>query len=84
MVNTSSQAKLEKPLIQAFALFNRTSKERANCNKMMMIITDGHSDDVTGIFERYNADKQVRVFSYKIGRDMGDPKVIKVIMHLFM
>lgn len=76
-LNTSSQAKLEKPLMQAFTLFNQTSKDRANCNKMMMIITDGHSDDVDPIFEKYNADKRIRVFSYKIGRDMGDPKVIK-------
>ena len=75
-MNTTAQGKLTEPLTKSFALFNTTSS-RANCNKMIMIITDGHSDDVDGVFEKYNADKSVRVFSYKIGRDMTDPKVIK-------
>lgn len=76
-LNTTSQGKLTKPLIKAFNLFNKTSTSRANCNKMIMVITDGHSDDVDDVFKEYNADKSVRVFSYKIGRDMTDPKVIK-------
>lgn len=76
-LNTTAQGKLTDPLIKAFRLFNKTTKARSNCNKMIMIITDGHSDDVNPVFEQYNADKSVRVFSYKIGRDMTDPKVIK-------
>jgi hypothetical protein len=42
-----------------------------------MVITDGHADNVQPLFAKYNPDKRVRVFSYKIGRDMTDPKVIK-------
>lgn len=58
-------------------MFNKPEHNRANCNKMIMVITDGHADDVSPVFEKYNADKRVRVFSYKIGRDMTDPKFIK-------
>ncbi len=43
-----------------------------------MIITDNVADNVQPIFEKYNQNKHVRVFSYKIGRDMSDdPKTIK-------
>jgi hypothetical protein len=44
---------------------------------MIMIITDGHADDVDEVFKEYNAEKRVRVFSFKIGRDMTDPSEIK-------
>lgn len=42
-----------------------------------MIITDGHADNVDAVFAEYNSDKRVRVFSFKIGRDMANPKEIK-------
>jgi voltage-dependent calcium channel alpha-2/delta-4 len=42
-----------------------------------MIITDGHADDVDSVFAEYNSDKRVRVFSFKIGRDMTNPQEIK-------
>ncbi len=42
-----------------------------------MIITDGHADDVDEVFRVYNDEKRVRVFSFKIGRDMTDPYEIK-------
>ena len=74
---TTSQAKLAEPLKKAFMLFNNTNLSRSNCNKMIMIITDGHSDDVSSLFNEYNAEKRVRVFSFKIGRDMTDPAIIK-------
>ena len=44
---------------------------------MIMIITDGHADDVDEVFHTYNEEKYVRVFSFKIGRDMTDPSEIK-------
>jgi hypothetical protein len=75
--NTSQQARLAKPLEKVFTLFNESGSERSCSNKMIMIITDGHADDVHPIFEKYNSDKRIRVFSFKIGRDMTDPKEIK-------
>ena len=75
--NTSQQGRLTEPLIKVFELFNQSNLVRSGCNKMVMIITDGHADDVDPIFDKYNSDKRVRVFSFKIGRDMNDPSAIK-------
>ena len=75
--NTSQQAKLAAPLEKVFDLFRDESLERSGCNKMIMIITDGHADDVDDLFAKYNGDKRIRVFSFKIGRDMTDPSEIK-------
>ena len=44
---------------------------------MIMIITDGQQDDLDDVFAEYNKDKRVRVFSFKIGRDMDDLTEIK-------
>lgn len=75
--DTNQQAKLKDPLELAFNLFNDTSLTRCGCNKMLMIITDGQEDDVDPIFQKYNSDKNLRVFSFKIGRDMNDLIEIK-------
>ncbi len=78
--NTSNQANVKEPLIKAFNLFNeseRINNSGCNCNKLIMIITDGQSDEVSDVFEKYNSEKKVRVFTYKIGRDMSDPTIIK-------
>ena len=44
---------------------------------MLMIITDGQEDNVEPIFKKHNSDQSVRVFSFKIGRDMNDLIEIK-------
>ena len=75
--NTSQMAMLTDPLTKAFNLFNNKSLERCGCNKMLMIITDAQSDNVDKVFKKYNRDKKVRVFSFKIGRDMTDLIEIK-------
>ncbi|RNA36114.1 Voltage-dependent calcium channel subunit alpha-2 delta-4 [Brachionus plicatilis] len=75
--NTSQQGRLTEPLSKVFRLFNESHLVRSGCNKMIMIITDGHADDVDPIFDKYNKDRRVRVFSFKIGRDMSDPSNIK-------
>ncbi|CAF0767753.1 unnamed protein product [Brachionus calyciflorus] len=75
--NTSQQGRLTEPLKKVFNLFNQSDLERSGCNKVIMIITDGHADDVDHIFKKYNSDKRIRVFSFKIGRDMTDPSEIK-------
>lgn len=74
--STSQQAKLENPLRTVFNLFNE-NLTRSNCNKIIMIITDGHADNVDPVFEEFNSEKRIRVFSFKIGRDMTDPSIIK-------
>ena len=48
--NTSQQSRLTKPLEKVFALFNDPKLVRTNCNKVIMIITDGHADDVDPVF----------------------------------
>jgi hypothetical protein len=60
-------------------LFKRDDLTRSNCNKVIMIITDGHADrdKVNRVFDEFNNDKRVRVFSFKIGRDMTNPSDIK-------
>jgi len=75
--DTNQQAKLNEPLELAFGLFNRSDLIRCGCNKMIMIITDGQEDNLDPIFAKYNSDQSVRVFSFKIGRDMNDLLEIK-------
>ena len=75
--NTSQQSRLTKPLEKVFSLFENSTLTRSRCNKVIMIITDGHADDVDPVFAKYNSDKRIRVFSFKIGRDMTDPSEIK-------
>jgi len=76
--NVSFQANVATALNQSFLLFNESNYTGSGCqcNKMIMIITDGQSNDVSSVFDMYNSDKSVRVFTYKIGRDMSDPTIL--------
>ncbi|XP_053724518.1 voltage-dependent calcium channel subunit alpha-2/delta-2a isoform X2 [Synchiropus splendidus] len=54
-------------------LLNETSAPRANCNKMIMMFTDGGEDRAQEIFERYNwPNKTVRVFTFSVGQHNYD------------
>ncbi|XP_064422498.1 voltage-dependent calcium channel subunit alpha-2/delta-2a [Latimeria chalumnae] len=50
-----------------------TNISRANCNKVIMMFTDGGEDRVQDIFETYNwPNKTVRVFTFSVGQHNYD------------
>ncbi|XP_062314741.1 voltage-dependent calcium channel subunit alpha-2/delta-2a isoform X2 [Osmerus eperlanus] len=54
-------------------LLNESSAPRANCNKMIMMFTDGGEDRAQDIFEKYNWPNQtVRVFTFSVGQHNYD------------
>ncbi|XP_034022183.1 voltage-dependent calcium channel subunit alpha-2/delta-2a isoform X1 [Thalassophryne amazonica] len=54
-------------------LLNESSTPRANCNKMIMMFTDGGEDRAQEIFEKYNwPNKTVRVFTFSVGQHNYD------------
>uniref|UniRef100_A0A8C7Y296 Calcium channel, voltage-dependent, alpha 2/delta subunit 2a n=1 Tax=Oryzias sinensis TaxID=183150 RepID=A0A8C7Y296_9TELE len=54
-------------------LLNETGAPRANCNKMIMMFTDGGEDRAQDIFEKYNwPNKTVRVFTFSVGQHNYD------------
>uniref|UniRef100_UPI00398EA8C7 voltage-dependent calcium channel subunit alpha-2/delta-2-like isoform X2 n=1 Tax=Pristiophorus japonicus TaxID=55135 RepID=UPI00398EA8C7 len=57
----------------AFDQLLNTTSIRANCNKMIMMFTDGGEDRAQDIFERYNwPNKTVRVFTFSVGQHNYD------------
>ncbi|XP_013861777.1 voltage-dependent calcium channel subunit alpha-2/delta-2 isoform X2 [Austrofundulus limnaeus] len=54
-------------------LLNESSAPRANCNKMIMMFTDGGEDRAQEIFYKYNwPNKTVRVFTFSVGQHNYD------------
>ncbi|KAJ8257539.1 hypothetical protein GJAV_G00186670 [Gymnothorax javanicus] len=54
-------------------LLNDSNVPRANCNKMIMMFTDGGEDRAEDIFEKYNwPNKTVRVFTFSVGQHNYD------------
>ncbi|XP_062402206.1 voltage-dependent calcium channel subunit alpha-2/delta-2a [Sardina pilchardus] len=54
-------------------LLNDTGSPRANCNKMIMMFTDGGEDRAQEVFEKYNwPNKTVRVFTFSVGQHNYD------------
>lgn len=54
-------------------LLNDTGSPRANCNKMIMMFTDGGEDRAQDVFEKYNwPNKTVRVFTFSVGQHNYD------------
>ncbi|XP_044279354.1 voltage-dependent calcium channel subunit alpha-2/delta-1 isoform X3 [Varanus komodoensis] len=45
---------------------------RANCNKIIMLFTDGGEEKAQEIFNKYNKDKKVRVFTFSVGQHNYD------------
>uniref|UniRef100_A0A4W6CIN8 Calcium channel, voltage-dependent, alpha 2/delta subunit 2a n=1 Tax=Lates calcarifer TaxID=8187 RepID=A0A4W6CIN8_LATCA len=57
----------------AFEQLLNSSAPRANCNKMIMMFTDGGEDRAQEIFEKYNwPNKTVRVFTFSVGQHNYD------------
>ncbi|KPP59873.1 hypothetical protein Z043_122168 [Scleropages formosus] len=54
-------------------LLNVTNMPRANCNKVIMLFTDGGEDRAQDVFEQYNwPNKTVRVFTFSVGQHNYD------------
>ncbi|XP_061583200.1 voltage-dependent calcium channel subunit alpha-2/delta-2-like isoform X3 [Cololabis saira] len=54
-------------------LLNKTNVPRANCNKIIMLFTDGGEDRAQDIFMQYNwPNKTVRVFTFSVGQHNYD------------
>ncbi|KAM9814539.1 voltage-dependent calcium channel subunit alpha-2/delta-1 isoform 3-T4 [Syngnathus typhle] len=56
----------------AFEQLATTNISRANCNKIIMLFTDGGEERARTILERYNADKKVRIFTFSVGQHNYD------------
>lgn len=78
-METNDIANVTAALVKAFELLKvyRDSKRGACCNQAIMLIADGVPYNYQEIFEAYNLDKHVRVFTYLIGREVADVKEIK-------
>ncbi|XP_077995480.1 voltage-dependent calcium channel subunit alpha-2/delta-3-like isoform X2 [Glandiceps talaboti] len=65
-------ADIGNALIKAFELlekFNSTGNG-SGCNQAIMLLTDGATEKYESLFEQYNADQRVRLFTYAIGREV--------------
>ncbi|XP_034144268.1 voltage-dependent calcium channel subunit alpha-2/delta-1 isoform X10 [Esox lucius] len=56
----------------AFEQLYATNITRANCNKIIMLFTDGGEERASAILQRYNADKKVRIFTFSVGQHNYD------------
>ncbi|XP_053321026.1 voltage-dependent calcium channel subunit alpha-2/delta-1 isoform X3 [Spea bombifrons] len=56
----------------AFDQLRNTNVSRANCNKIIMLFTDGGEDKAKETFEMYNKNKTVRVFTFSVGQHNYD------------
>ncbi|XP_072027296.1 LOW QUALITY PROTEIN: voltage-dependent calcium channel subunit alpha-2/delta-3-like [Amphiura filiformis] len=72
-------ADFSQALIEGFTLlknFNKTDRG-ANCNQAIMVITDGATVYHKEVFDEYNKEKKVRIFTYLIGREIADSGVVR-------
>ncbi|XP_048465915.1 voltage-dependent calcium channel subunit alpha-2/delta-1 [Rhincodon typus] len=56
----------------AFEQLLNFNVSRANCNKIIMLFTDGGEERAQDIFTTYNHDKKVRVFTFSVGQHNYD------------
>uniref|UniRef100_A0A7N6FCL0 VWFA domain-containing protein n=1 Tax=Anabas testudineus TaxID=64144 RepID=A0A7N6FCL0_ANATE len=56
----------------AFEQLSASNVSRANCNKIIMLFTDGGEERAQAILEKYNADKKVRIFTFSVGQHNYD------------
>uniref|UniRef100_A0A3B4Z7J3 Calcium channel, voltage-dependent, alpha 2/delta subunit 1a n=1 Tax=Seriola lalandi dorsalis TaxID=1841481 RepID=A0A3B4Z7J3_SERLL len=60
----------------AFEQLAQMNVSRANCNKIIMLFTDGGEERAEEIFEKYNP-KQVRIFTFSVGQHNYDKEPIQ-------
>ncbi|XP_073786392.1 voltage-dependent calcium channel subunit alpha-2/delta-1 isoform X6 [Danio rerio] len=61
----------------AFNQLSNPNISRANCNKIIMLFTDGGEERAEEIFSRHNIDRKVRVFTFSVGQHNYDTGPIK-------
>ncbi|KAL1275884.1 hypothetical protein QQF64_035507, partial [Cirrhinus molitorella] len=62
---------------EAFEQLFSMTVSRANCNKIIMLFTDGGEDKAAEIFEEYNSEKKVRIFTFSVGQHNYDKTPIQ-------
>lgn len=80
--NTSNIANFTIAFMKAFQVLLNTHSHRtdgSNCNKAIMLLTDGASENAEQVFRKYNWEngRRVRVFTFLIGRDMMDSRQVE-------
>ncbi|VDL90654.1 unnamed protein product [Schistocephalus solidus] len=64
----------------AFTLLNLKNETRiSQCNRVIMLITDGAPEEFTELFEKFNPEKNVRVFVYLLGQHSADDTIVQRI-----
>ncbi|ELU02468.1 hypothetical protein CAPTEDRAFT_2293 [Capitella teleta] len=79
-VKTKNIAFFDRALIEAFDLLKAVNEsgKGSQCNHAIMLITDGAPETYEELFESYNwPDKQIRIFTYLIGREVGDSRQVE-------
>lgn len=80
---TAGIANFTHALMAAFELlnaYNRTGDMGSQCNQAIMLITDGAIRSHEDVFNRYNYPRApVRLFTYMIGREVGDIRPTKAM-----
>lgn len=75
-IEPTGQSDLAEALWEAFEVLKKHKKTSANCNQVIMLITDGmeYNETIQGIFKKQNWDvgNNVRVFSYMIGEQIPE------------
>ncbi|KAA0715147.1 Voltage-dependent calcium channel subunit alpha-2/delta-1 [Triplophysa tibetana] len=61
----------------AFDQLANPNVTRANCNKIIMLFTDGGEERAEEIFSRHNINQEVRVFTFSVGQHNYDTGPIK-------
>ncbi|CAN9508167.1 unnamed protein product [Ophioblennius macclurei] len=56
----------------AFSQLAQLNVSRANCNKIIMLFTDGGEERAEEIFEKYNPKQAVRIFTFSVGQHNYD------------
>ncbi|XP_041636585.1 voltage-dependent calcium channel subunit alpha-2/delta-1-like isoform X2 [Cheilinus undulatus] len=56
----------------AFKQLAEVNVSRANCNKIIMLFTDGGEERAEQIFEKYNPSQEVRIFTFSVGQHNYD------------
>ncbi|XP_036977804.1 voltage-dependent calcium channel subunit alpha-2/delta-1a isoform X2 [Acanthopagrus latus] len=56
----------------AFKQLAQTNVARANCNKIIMLFTDGGEEKAEEIFKLYNPNQAVRIFTFSVGQHNYD------------
>ncbi|XP_043964118.1 voltage-dependent calcium channel subunit alpha-2/delta-1a isoform X1 [Gambusia affinis] len=56
----------------AFEQLAQTNVSRADCNKIIMLFTDGGEERAEEIFQKYNPKQEVRIFTFSVGQHSYD------------